>query len=93
MERIGVDGRKTLVDEWAVFLPTYADPFTVIGSSVNVGTSTTSIAGAGTHNNTAFQQWGTENSSPGRTTNESEPEEDNDEEDDGEGIYFSLFYY
>ena len=88
LERIGQGGRKTLVDEWATFLPTYADPFTIIGSSLNVGSNASSMAGTGVQNNynsAASQQWGTENNSPGRTTNDLEPEEDNDEEDDGEG--------
>ena len=84
LERIGAEGRKTLVDVWAKCLPIYADPFTIIGSSLNVGA--TSITGIGAQNNfAANQQWATENSSPGRTNNDLDNEEDNDEEDDGEG--------
>jgi len=89
LERIGGEGRKILVDEWATYLPVYADPFTVIGSSLNIGS--TSTAGTGVQNNSAGnQQWGTENSSPGRANNDLEPEEDNDEEDDGEGAIYII---
>ena len=89
LERIGGEGRKILVDEWATYLPVYADPFTVIGSSLNVGS--TSTTGTGVQNNSAGnQQWGTENSSPGRPNNDLEPEEDNDEEDDGEGAIYII---
>ncbi|XP_046440938.1 WD repeat-containing protein 7-like isoform X2 [Daphnia pulex] len=87
LERVGVDGRKSLVDKWATFLPTYADPFTIIGSSLSVGSNAANLTGSGTQNlSIPSQQWGSDGSSPARPTGEYEAEEDHDDEDDGEDV-------
>jgi hypothetical protein len=84
-----VDGRKSLVDKWATFLPTYADPFTIIGSSLSVGLNAANPTGSGTQNlSIPSQQWGSDGSSPARPTGEYEAEEDHDDEDDGEGTVY-----
>jgi hypothetical protein len=84
-----VDGRKSLVDKWATFLPTYADPFTIIGSSLSVGSNAANLTGSGTQNlSIPSQQWGSDVSSPARPTGEYEAEEDHDDEDDGEGTVY-----
>ena len=88
-----MDGRKCLVETWATFLPTYADPFSIIGSSLNVGSNATNLTGSGTQNlSIPLQQWGTDGSSPARSTAEYEAEEDHDDEDDGEGIVVNRIF-
>lgn len=83
-----MDGRKSLVEYWATFLPTYADPFTIVGSSLNVGSHSAVLTGSGTQNlSIPTQQWGSDGGSPARLGGELEGEEDHDDEDDGEGNY------
>ena len=83
-----MDGRKSLVDEWAAFLPTYADPFTILGSSINVGSSTSSVSGSNIPQQTTVPHPSSAetNSSPSRQGVDLETEEDHDDEDDGEGL-------
>lgn len=77
------------MDKWATFLPTYADPFTIIGSSLSVGSNAANLTGSGTQNlSIPSQQWGSDGSSPARPTGEYEAEEDHDDEDDGEGTVY-----
>lgn len=93
---MGVDGRKTLVDEWAAFLPTYADPFTIVGSSANAGPSASNLSGpsAQQHQTTSSHQSGADsNNSPSRSGAEIEQEEDHDDEDDGEGKFYFLLLH
>ena len=89
LERVGVEGRKSLVDEWAPFLPSYADPFVIAGSSLGMGSSTANLAtpGGQAHPSTASGPEGA-GSSPARmpAVHEPETEEDHDEEDDGEDV-------
>lgn len=89
LERLGVEGRRTLVEEWATFLPTYADPFTIVGSSLSVGSSSANLSGSVQQTSTSFQP-GVESGSPSRSAADLEAEEDHDDEDDGEGFY--IFY-
>lgn len=89
-----MDGRKALVDIWSTFLPTYADPFTIIGTSLSVGSHQASLTGSGTQNlSIPTQQWGTDGGSPGRPSGELETEEEHDDEDDGEGIITQKNYF
>lgn len=75
-----------MVEQWATFLPTYADPFTIIGSSLTIGSIAPNLSGSGSQNlSIPTQQWGTDGGSPGRPCGEFEGEEDHDDEDDGEG--------
>lgn len=91
LERVGVDGRKALVDKWATFLPTYADPFTIVGSSLNMGThSAASLTGSGTQNLSVPTQPSSEGGSPARPSGELETEEDQEDEDDGEGSELNI---
>ncbi|XP_057372178.1 WD repeat-containing protein 7-like isoform X1 [Daphnia carinata] len=87
LERIGVDGRKAVVDHWATFLPTYADPFTIAGPSHSVGFNANNLTGSGNQNlSVPSQQWGNDGGSPARLAGEYEAEEDHDDEDDGEDV-------
>ena len=88
LERVGVDGRKALVDKWATFLPTYADPFTIVGSSVNMGAHPASnLTGSGNQNlSVPAHSQGSEGGSPARPSHDAEPEEDHEDEDDGEDV-------
>lgn len=87
LERMGVEGRKTLVDEWATFLPTYADPFTIAGSSMNLGSTASNIPASNTQQISSAPQPSVAetSSSPSRSGADLEADEDHDDEDDGEG--------
>ena len=98
LERIGMEGRKKLVDEWALFLPNYADPFTIIagsngGSVTGVGTTAVvaaAAAAAAATSASSSQAHGAADSSgaAGRLpVNDPDTEEDHEEEDDGEGLF------
>ena len=82
LERIGVEGRKKMVDEWAPFLPTYADPFTIVGPSVGVATNSATAPGS---SSSAHTHSGGSESCIGKPPGDVEAEEDHEEEDDGEG--------
>lgn len=93
LERIGVEGRKKMVDEWAPFLPTYADPFTIIGPSVGVATNSASAQGSSSGGQ-AHSGGAESGNCAGRPPGDIDTEEDHEEEDDGEGdIIFTIFFY